>query len=110
MQHWEISCPPSAHPWQVRPRPQGPRGDLSPSDLAVLTGDARTAGQRHFEEVFKDVTVFQRDEGTFQKNTEFSLPGMWGMSGNIIKQDAKAGLKRYQRLLCWPDSQDAESQ
>lgn len=32
------------------------------------------------------------------------------MSGNITKQDAKAGLKQCYRLICWPDSQDAESQ
>lgn len=31
------------------------------------------------------------------------------MSGNITKQDAKAGLKRCCRLICCPDSQDAES-
>lgn len=41
-----------------------------------LMGDARRARQQHFEEVIKDVTVFQRDEGTFQKNTEVFLPGM----------------------------------
>lgn len=59
----------------------------------ALAGGARTAGQWHFEEVLKDVTAFQRDEGTFQKNTEVFLPGMWGMSGNI-KQDKKPGLKQ----------------
>ena len=31
------------------------------------------------------------------------------MSGNITKQDAKAGLKRCYRFIRWPDSQGAES-
>lgn len=60
-----------------------------------LAEDARTTGRWHFEEVLKDATVFQRDKGTFQKNTKVSLLGMWGMSGNIIKQDEKPGLKQY---------------
>lgn len=42
----------------------------------------------------------KRQRNIFFKNTEVSLPGMWGMSGNITKQDAKAGLEQCYGLVC----------
>lgn len=54
-----------------------------------LTGDARRAGQQLFEEVLKDVTVFQRDKGTFQKKYRSLLARNVGN----VKEYYKTGCK-----------------